>query len=66
MHHPAGVSTGAMNGNGIEADGTSGNVLLLLNPPRCQSTSVSIQETMREIRGMLRNYCQEIVLPSKK
>src|ERR1035437_7652808 len=43
MHRHAGASTGAINGSNIEADGTIGTAVLLQRPPRCLSTSGSIQ-----------------------
>ena len=45
MRRPAGASTGAMNGSSAGADGTGGTAALLRRPPRCPSTSGSIQET---------------------
>lgn len=46
MRPPAGAITGAMNGSGIEEDGTDGNAALVVqHPPPCLSTSDSIRET---------------------
>ena len=44
MRRPAGVNTGAMHGNSVEADGTGRIAALLQRAPRFQSTSGSLQE----------------------
>ena len=45
MRHPAGVSTGALIGSIIEADGIRGNAALFLLAPRSLFTSGSIPGT---------------------